>query len=120
MNDFFGIRVSPTYRNKESSNSNDLDIHDYDQVHYPDRNKESRSSKQRNSSPNGQLHCLIGQLHSPRPTDIDRTLNEDDADKIRDCRGTYKNRHSNTISFMSSVTTTSGSPSTHHSVLTLT
>ena len=46
----------------------------------------------------------------PRPTDIDRSLNEVAADKIHDYRGDYNNRPSNAIDFMSAVATTSGRP----------
>ena len=51
---------------------------------------------------------LDGQLHYPRPTDIDRPLNEAAADKMRDCRAEYNNRPSNAISFMPAVASTSG------------
>ena len=43
------------------------------------------------------------QLHCPRPTDIDRPLNEAAADKIRDYRADYNNRPSNAISSMPAV-----------------
>jgi hypothetical protein len=49
-----------------------------------------------NPSRNVQLHC-------PRPTNIDRPLNEAAADKIRDYRAYYNNRPSNAISCMPAV-----------------
>jgi hypothetical protein len=45
-------------------------------------------------------------LH-PHPTDIDRSLNETVADKIRDYRTDYNNRPSNTIPFIPDVPRTS-------------
>jgi len=57
------------------------------------------------SSSNPSLH---GQLHYPSPADIDRTLNEAAADKIRDYRADYNNRPSNGIAFMPAVASTSG------------
>ncbi len=41
---------------------------------------------------------LIGNLHYPLPTDINKSLNEDAADKICDYRGDY-NRPSNSHDF---------------------
>ncbi len=49
---------------------------------------------------------LIGHLHYPK--DIDRSLNETVTDKIRKYRTDYDNNPPNTISFMSSITSTSG------------
>ena len=51
---------------------------------------------------------LNGHLLYPRPTDTDRSLNEDAADKIRDYRADYNNRPSNSIVVMPAVVTTSG------------
>ena len=51
---------------------------------------------------------LMGQLHHPRPTDIDRPLNAAAADKIRDYRADYNNRPSNSTSFMPADASTSG------------
>ena len=42
----------------------------------------------------------------PRPTDIDRPLNEPVPDKIRDYCADYDNRPSNTIDFMTAVANT--------------
>ncbi len=50
---------------------------------------------------------INGHLHHPK--DSDRTLNEDDSDKIRVYRPDYNNRPSNTITFMSVIGSTSGS-----------
>ena len=49
---------------------------------------------------------LNGHFLYPRRSDIDRTLNEDATDEIRDYRPDYNNRPSNTIVFMTDVTTT--------------
>ena len=38
---------------------------------------------------------LNGHLHYPDPADIDKPLNEADADKIRDYGADYNNRNSN-------------------------
>ena len=46
--------------------------------------------------------------HLHYPTDIDRTLNETDADKILQYRGDYKNRPSHTISLMPAIASTAG------------
>ncbi len=43
---------------------------------------------------------LNGTLHYPTPNDIDRSLNEAAADKIRKYRTDYNNNPPNTISFM--------------------
>ena len=51
---------------------------------------------------------LNGTLHYPNPNDIDRSLNEADADKIRKYRADYNNNPPNVISFMPTITTTSG------------
>ncbi len=50
---------------------------------------------------------LNGNLHYPN--NIDRSLNEADDDKIRKYRADYNNNPPNTISFMSAITSTSGS-----------
>ncbi len=42
------------------------------------------------------------------PNDLDGSLNEAAADEIRQYHTDYNNRHSNTISFMSVITSTSG------------
>ena len=49
---------------------------------------------------------INGHLHYPN--DLDQTLNEGDVDKIRVYRTDYNNRPSNTISFISSIPSTSG------------
>jgi hypothetical protein len=49
---------------------------------------------------------LNGHLHYPN--DIDRSLNEADADKIRKYRADYNNNPPNAISFMPAVASTSG------------
>ncbi len=49
---------------------------------------------------------LNGHLHYPN--DIDRSLNEAAADKIRKYRADYNNNPPNTVSFMSAMTSTSG------------
>ena len=49
---------------------------------------------------------LDGHLHYP--TDIDRTLNEDDTDKVLQYRVDYNNRPSHTIVFFTVMTSTSG------------
>ena len=43
---------------------------------------------------------LNGKLHYPNPNDIDRSLNEAAADKIRKYRADYNNNPPTTISFM--------------------
>ena len=48
---------------------------------------------------------LNGQLHYPQ--DVDKSLNEDAADKIRKYRTDYNNNPSNAISFMSAIASTS-------------
>jgi hypothetical protein len=48
---------------------------------------------------NGHLHC---------PNDVDRSLNEAAADKIRKYRADYNNNPPNAISFMPAITSTSG------------
>ena len=48
---------------------------------------------------------LDGHLHYP--TDIDRTLNEEDPDKVIQYRDDYNNRPSHTITFMSPTVSTS-------------
>ena len=48
------------------------------------------------------------QLHYPRPTDIVRPLNTEDTDKIREYFDDYNRRPSNSISFRTSVPSTSG------------
>ena len=50
-----------------------------------------------------------GKLHHPLPADIDEPLHDDVAEKIREYRADYNNCPSNSISFMSAVTNTSGS-----------
>ena len=50
---------------------------------------------------------IHGQLHYPN--DVDRSLNEAAADKIRSYHTDYNNRPSKTISFMSDILSTSGS-----------
>ena len=47
--------------------------------------------------------------HLHYPNDLDGSLNEDVVDKIRQYRSDYNNRPSNSISFMSSIVSTSGS-----------
>ena len=54
-----------------------------------------------NPSFNGHLHY---------PTDIDRTLNEGDADEILQYRADYNNRPSHAISVMPVITSTWASP----------
>ena len=49
---------------------------------------------------------INGTLHYPN--DIDRSLNEDDTDKIRKYRADYNNNPPNDISFMSDMESTSG------------
>ena len=49
---------------------------------------------------------LNGKLHYPN--DIDRSLNEAAADKIRKYRADYNNNPPNVISFMPDITSTSG------------
>ena len=51
---------------------------------------------------------LNGKLHYPNPNDIDRSLNESAADKIRKYRADYNNNPPNDISFMSAIASTSG------------
>ena len=51
-----------------------------------------------------------GGLHYPAPSDIDKPLNEDAPDKIRDYCDDYNNRPSNAISFVSAVPSTSAPP----------
>jgi hypothetical protein len=55
-----------------------------------------------NSDPsrNGQLHY---------PNDIDRSLNEAAADKVRKYRDDYNNNPPNAVSFMPAIVSTSGS-----------
>ena len=48
---------------------------------------------------------INGHLHYPH--DLDRTLNEDAADKIRQYLADYNNRPSHTIAFMSVIASTS-------------
>jgi hypothetical protein len=55
----------------------------------------------RSSDPN-----INGHLHYPN--DLDGSLNEDDAAKIRQYRTDYNNRPSNSISFMTVIASTSG------------
>ena len=50
---------------------------------------------------------LNGQLHYPTLDEINRPLNEDVTDKIRDYRTDYNNRPSNAISFMTDISITS-------------
>ena len=49
---------------------------------------------------------LNGHLHYPN--NVDRSLNETVTDKIRKCRTDYNNIPPNDISFMSTITNTSG------------
>ena len=49
---------------------------------------------------------INGHLHYPN--DVDRSLNEAVADKIRQYRADYNNRTSNAISFMPAIASTSG------------
>ena len=49
---------------------------------------------------------INGHLHYPN--DLDGSLKEDAADKIRQYRADYNNRPSNTISFMTAIASTSG------------
>jgi hypothetical protein len=49
---------------------------------------------------------INGHLHYPN--DLDRPLNEASADKIRQYRTDYNNRHSTAISFVSTISSTSG------------
>ena len=51
---------------------------------------------------------LHGKLHYPNPNDIDRSLNEDAADKIRKYRADYNNNPPNAVAFMSVIASTSG------------
>ncbi len=51
---------------------------------------------------------LNGTLHYPNPNDIDRSLNEAAADKIRKYRTDYNNNPPNSISFMLAIASTSG------------
>ena len=51
---------------------------------------------------------LNGTLHYPNPNDIDRSLNEAAADKIRKYRSDYNNNPPNAISFMPAIASTSG------------
>ncbi len=51
---------------------------------------------------------LNGTLHYPNPNDIDRSLNEAAADKIRKYRSDYNNNPPNAISFMTTMAGTSG------------
>jgi len=51
---------------------------------------------------------LNGTLHYPNPNDIDRSLNEAAADKIRKYRADYNNNPPNVISFMPAIASTSG------------
>jgi hypothetical protein len=51
---------------------------------------------------------LNGTLHYPNPNDIDKSLNEAAADKIRKYRTDYNNNPLNAISFMPDITSTSG------------
>jgi hypothetical protein len=51
---------------------------------------------------------LNGTLHYPNPNDIDRSLNEAAADKIRKYRADYNNNPPNAISFMPAIASTSG------------
>jgi hypothetical protein len=53
------------------------------------------------------LDDVNGQLHYPPTEDIDRSLNEVAADKIRDYRADYNNRPSNAISSIPAVARTS-------------
>ncbi len=46
--------------------------------------------------------------HLRYPNDIDRSLDEDDTDKVRKYRTDYNNNPPNTVSFMSSIASTSG------------
>ncbi len=54
------------------------------------------------------LTNLNGKLHYPNPNDIDRSLTEVAADKIRKYRVHYNNNPPNTVSFMPAITSTSG------------
>ena len=51
---------------------------------------------------------INGTLHYPNPNDIDRSLNEAAADKIRKYRSDYNNNPPNGISFMPDIPRTSG------------
>ena len=51
---------------------------------------------------------LNGTLHYPNPNDIDRSLNETAADKIRKYLTDYNNNPPNAISFMPAIASTSG------------
>ncbi len=51
---------------------------------------------------------LNGTLHYPNPNDIDKSLNEAGAGKIRKYHTDYNNNPPNTISFMSPIPSTSG------------
>jgi hypothetical protein len=51
---------------------------------------------------------LNGTLHYPNPNDIDRSLNEATADKIRKYRTDYNNNPPNSISFTPAIVSTSG------------
>jgi hypothetical protein len=50
---------------------------------------------------------LNGTLHYPNPNDIDRSLNEATADKIRKYRADYNNNPPDAISFMTTIASTS-------------
>ncbi len=50
---------------------------------------------------------LNGTLHYPNPNDIDRSLNETAADKIRKYRSDYNNNPPNAISFIPTIASTS-------------
>ncbi len=52
---------------------------------------------------------LNGTLHYPNPNDIDKSLNEAAADKIRKYRSDYNNDPPNAISFMPAVASLTGS-----------
>jgi hypothetical protein len=51
---------------------------------------------------------LNGTLHYPNPNDIDKSLNDSAADKIRKYRADYNNNPHNAISFMPVIVSTSG------------
>jgi hypothetical protein len=51
---------------------------------------------------------LNGKLHYPNPNDIDRSLTEAAADKIRKYRADYNNNPPNAVSFMPAIASTSG------------
>ena len=52
--------------------------------------------------------CYNIQPHHRSPIDIDKSLNDDTPEKIREYRDDYSNRPSNSISFRSVADTTSG------------